>query len=265
MSSDPNDQTPNKIPQPPGNDGFLGSFAGEAEDQLTGHSYDGIQEYDNPLPGWWKWLFVASILFFFPYFAFYHSGNESRSLEARYSAASAANARLQFAEIGELDGDEATLVKYLNDSTWVRVGQSVYKANCTSCHGADGGGLVGPNLRDEAYKNIRLIEDIYEIVNNGAAAGAMPAWKNRLDQNERVLVAAYVASLRGTDEGGGKAAEGRPIPPWPEYVEPEASESEESGSGEAKADESESEASASDPSGGAEDRSNSNGDAGSSG
>lgn len=259
MSSDPNDQTPNKIPQPPGNEGFLGSFAGEADDQLTGHSYDGIQEYDNPLPGWWKWLFVASILFCFPYFAYYHSGNESRSLEARYSAASAANARLQFAEIGELEGDEATLVRYLDDSTWVRVGQSVYKANCTSCHGADGGGLVGPNLRDEAYKNVRSIEDIYEIVNNGAAAGAMPAWKNRLEQNERVLVAVYVASLRGTDEGGGKAAEGRPIPPWPENVETEGSESEESQAEESGAEDSD--ASESGPSDGAEQSSNSNGDA----
>ena len=35
---------------------------GAPDDPLTGHDYDGIQEYDNPLPGWWKWLFIASIL-----------------------------------------------------------------------------------------------------------------------------------------------------------------------------------------------------------
>ena len=35
---------------------------GAPDDPLTGHDYDGIQEYDNPLPGWWKWLFVASRL-----------------------------------------------------------------------------------------------------------------------------------------------------------------------------------------------------------
>lgn len=207
---------------PPGeNEGFLGTFAGEADDRLTDHAYDGIQEYDNPLPGWWKWIFVATILFAFPYLAFYHSGAEGRSLHERYAAASAANARLQFAEIGVLQGDAATLVRYMNDDSWVRVGESVYKANCTSCHGSDGGGLVGPNLRNEVYKHVRKIEDIYEVVNNGAAAGAMPAWKNRLEQNERVLVSAYVASLRGTDDGSGKAPEGQPIPDWPEYVPPE--------------------------------------------
>lgn len=73
-------------------------------------------------------------------------------------------------------------------------------------------------MRNEVYKHIRTIEDIYDVINNGAAAGAMPAWKHRLEQNERVLVSAYVASLRGTDDGSGKAPEGQPIPAWPEYV-----------------------------------------------
>ncbi len=212
-----------QLPEPK-DEGFLDAIAGGADDRLTGHCYDGIQEYDNPLPGWWKWIFIATILFCFPYIAFYHSGAEGRSLEDRYAAASAANARLQFADIGELDGDATTLVKYMNDPSWLRVGESVFKANCTSCHGALGEGLVGPNLRNEVYKNVRTIEDIYDVVSNGAAAGAMPAWKDRLEQNERVLVAAYVASLRGTETGEGKAPEGQPIAPWPEYEEPEEEE-----------------------------------------
>ncbi len=201
-----------------------GTFAGDASDELTGHDYDGIQEYDNPLPGWWKWLFVATILYAFPYWAYYHFGAEGRTLADKHSAAAAANARLQFAEIGVLDGDEATLVKYMNDPSWVRVGQSVFKTNCVSCHGATGGGLVGPNLTDEAFKNVKTIEDVYTVVNNGAAAGAMPAWQNRLEQNERVLVAAYVASLRGTDPGGAsKGPEGRAVPAWPAYIPEEES------------------------------------------
>ncbi len=211
---------------PPPEDGVqavMSAFAGDATYELTGHDYDGIQEYDNPLPGWWKLLFVATVLFAFPYWAFYHFGAPGRTLADQHGAAVAANARLQFAEIGELDGDPATLVKYMSDPSWVRVGQSVFKTNCVSCHGAQGGGLVGPNLTDEAFKNVKTIDDLYKIVNNGAAAGAMPAWKNRLEQNERVLVAAYVASLRGTDPGAGaKGPEGRAIPAWPEYIpEPE--------------------------------------------
>lgn len=206
--------------------GFLDTFAGtEADDQLTGHSYDGIEEFDNPLPGWWKWLFVATILFAGPYWLYFHAGNPNRTPSARYAAAAARNARLQFGTIGELAGDAPTLVKYMHDKNWIRVGEGVFKANCISCHAVNGGGLVGPNLTDNAYKNIRSIEDLYTVVNNGAAAGAMPAWKNRLEQNERVLVAAYVASLRGADPGpNAKAPEGQPIAPWPEYVEPEPTE-----------------------------------------
>ena len=29
----------------------------------TGHSWDGIQEYDNPLPRWWLWTFYACIVY----------------------------------------------------------------------------------------------------------------------------------------------------------------------------------------------------------
>jgi len=44
------------------------------EDRLLDHSYDGIQEFDNPLPGWWKWLFWGSIAYSFVYVLFFHVG-----------------------------------------------------------------------------------------------------------------------------------------------------------------------------------------------
>jgi cytochrome c oxidase cbb3-type subunit III len=188
----------------------------ESDPELTGHSYDGIQEFDNPLPGWWKWLFVASIIASPPYWIYYHSGTEGRSVAANFDVALAENARLQFAEMGELNGDEPTLVKYMNDKGGLSIGKSIYQANCISCHRADGSGLVGPNLTDDHYKNVKQIADIYTVLVNGAGGGAMPAWKNRLSQNEIVTVAAYVASLRGAPAGSAaKPAEGNIIPPWP--------------------------------------------------
>ena len=199
----------------------------------TGDDYDGIALADLPLPRWWKGIFWASVAFAVVYFFFYHSGAESRTREARYAAAAAENARLQFAEIGELRGDAMTLAKYKDEPRWLRVGRSVFAGQCVSCHGPRGEGLVGPNLRDEHYKNVRSIEDIYTVVTEGAGAGAMPAWSDRLSQNERVLVSAYVASLRGTGAEGGKGPEGRIIPPWPEYVEPEEAEDEQTEGGEA--------------------------------
>jgi cytochrome c oxidase cbb3-type subunit 3 len=70
-------------------------------------------------------------------------------------------------------------------------------------------------LADDNYKNIREIGDILKVVQNGAAAGAMPAWQNRLVLNEQILVSSYVASLRGSTPAKPRGPEGNPIPPWP--------------------------------------------------
>ena len=198
---------------------------GAPDDPLTGHDYDGIQEYDNPLPGWWKWLFIASIIFTPPYFFFYHNGTEGRSMADRYDRNLAANLQLQFGELGDLTADRANVVRFLHEPSWLQVGKAVFKSNCVSCHGSDGGGIVGPNLCDEQYKNVRDIGDILTVIEKGANAGAMPAWNNRLSTNEIVMVSAYVASLRGTTPAKPKAPEGNVIGPWPGPPEPEASDS----------------------------------------
>ena len=41
------------------------------ENKTTGHVYDGIEEYDNPLPRWWFMMFVATIIFALVYLALY--------------------------------------------------------------------------------------------------------------------------------------------------------------------------------------------------
>jgi cytochrome c oxidase cbb3-type subunit III len=181
---------------------------------LTDHAYDGIQEYDNPLPAWWSYLFVATIVFSLGYALYYHVGVPERTLLASYEAETAALMRIQFEKIGELDGDEATLVKYSYDQDWSKVGAGVFKTNCMSCHGRNGEGNVGPNLTDEFYKYIRKPEDIYTVIVKGAGNGAMPAWANRLSKNEMVLVSSYVMSLRGKNLEG-KGPDGQPIAAWP--------------------------------------------------
>ncbi len=192
----------------------------------TDHAYDGIEEFDNPLPGWWKWLFVASIIFSPFYLMFYHGGAQGRSIQDQYGVALAANTRLQFAEIGDLEPNAETIVKYMHKESWVRVGEMVFKGNCISCHGRNGEGKIGPNLTDDVYKNVNKIADIARVINEGAGNGAMPKWSNRLHGNEIVLVAAYVASLRDTNAASTRPAEGKKIAAWPE-APPEEPESEE--------------------------------------
>jgi cytochrome c oxidase cbb3-type subunit 3 len=197
-----------------------------SNEALTDHAYDGIQEYDNPLPGWWKWMFVGTIVFSVFYAMYFHIGAPGRTILDQYDSELAANTRLQFQEIGDLQPNASTLVEYMNKDNWLKVGAVVYKTNCVSCHGQKAEGKVGPNLTDDSYKNVRKIEDIARVINEGAGKGAMPAWSNRLHPNEVVLVSAYVASLRGTNAEG-KGPEGSEIPPWPEASESVSSDSDE--------------------------------------
>lgn len=185
-------------------------------DQLTGHEYDGIREYDNPIPGWWSWIFIGSIVFAVFYYAAHHMGTAGTSVAQAYVNQVNTNLLLQFEDIGTLNTDEATILEYMHKPDWVAFGKQTFAGNCVSCHGKNGEGLVGPNLTDDSYKNVKTLGDIGTVLQNGAANGAMPAWANRLHPNEIVMVSAYVASLRGQNLSGPRAAEGDVIPPWPD-------------------------------------------------
>ncbi len=187
----------------------------KAQDILRDHAYDGIQEYDNPTPGWWTYIFVGSMFFSVVYLAYFHSGVAGRTLADRHQRAVADNLRLQFAEIGDLKSDLPTMLKFMKDPKWLPVGEIVFKVNCAICHGANASGSQGPNLTDEYWKNVKKLDDIPGVIRNGAANGAMPSWKDRLHPNEIVLVGCYVASLRGQNLPGPRPAEGEQIPPWP--------------------------------------------------
>lgn len=186
-----------------------------AEPMLLDHNYDGIQEYDNPTPGWWWMLFHGTVVFSIVYYLFFQFSPDAWTLKDAYSASVVTDLRKQFAEIGELKPDEATILKFSKDKKWLEVGRNTFTTNCVSCHGRDGEGVVGPNMTDDSYKNVKTITDIAAVISNGAANGAMPAWKNRLHPNEVVLTASYIASLRGKNLPSARPAEGNVIPPWP--------------------------------------------------
>ncbi len=190
-------------------------MANTPRDHLLDHEYDGIHEFDNPCPGWWQWIFAGCVVFSLGYYFFFQFSPIAWTNEDEYRAAVAANVRVQFAQIGDLTPDEPTLLTYMHKPEWLTVGESVFKSQCASCHGADASGMVGPNLTDGLYKNVRSLTDIAAVVSNGASNGAMPAWRTRLHPNEVVLVSAFVASLRGQDRPGVRLNGEQEIPPWP--------------------------------------------------
>lgn len=193
---------------------------------LLDHEYDGIREYDNPCPTWWHAIFLSTVVFSVFYFVFFHiapsAGTNGWTLDEAHEEAVADNLQLQFKDLGDLQVDEPTVLKYMHETEWLAMGASVYKTHCKSCHGADGSGLVGPNLTDDQYKNVKQLIDVARVIENGAANGSMPSWKNRLHPNEVVMVAAYVANLRGQNLPGPRGAEGAAIPAWPQPAAGEA-------------------------------------------
>ena len=180
------------------------------------HVYDGIEEYDNPLPGWWTLLFQLSVVFAFCYLFINLARPEWVETELEYQAAVEAENARQFKEIGNLEPDQATIMAFLNDpekQRFLSVGEAIFRTNCISCHGRKGEGGSGPNMTDESFLLVKTVTDIPQTVIKGSVSAGMPAWGNRLSTNEVVLVSAYVASLRGLDLPG-KEAQGEAIPAW---------------------------------------------------
>jgi cytochrome c oxidase cbb3-type subunit 3 len=185
-----------------------------AYDRLMDHEYDGIREFDNPLPGWWTWLFVGSIIFSVIYVAYFHFG-VGPSIEDRYQTAQARQVEALLAQLGEIAPDNETIVRFMHKDDWMTAMQGVFTGNCAQCHVADGGGGIGPNLTDDQYKNVKEPADIFTVISEGIPGTSMAGWSDRLREPQMILLAAYVASLRGTEPANGIASEGSRIDPWP--------------------------------------------------
>lgn len=185
------------------------------DSKLTEHEYDGIREYDNPTPGWWHLIFLGTVGFSVLYIMFWHLNPLAKSPEEAWQAEKVAENKRIFGKFGELKPDQATILSLMGNAQMQDIAASMFQTTCASCHAKDGGGINGVNLTDDAYKNIKKIEDIYTVITNGANNGAMPSWRNTFSVNERVLLASYVASLRGTKPASPKPPEGEIIPAWP--------------------------------------------------
>ncbi len=184
---------------------------------LTGHNYDGIEEYDNPTPAWWTWIFIGTFLFAVIYFFFVSLAGGALSPLAFYEREVTEDQERQFAQMGEINSDPASLIKMSHDEKLLSVGKSMFLTNCAACHAANGSGLTGPNLTDDYYINVKTIGDLLDVIAKGRNNGAMPAWENRLRPREIALMASYVASLRGANLPGIKSVpDGQIIPPWSE-------------------------------------------------
>jgi cytochrome c oxidase cbb3-type subunit 3 len=192
------------------------------QDQTLGHAFDGIEEYDNPLPKWWFMLFIGTLVFGAAYLALYPGlGNWKglmpgfQYLDAESKTAFASEEQLPEAErtggwtqekqweremararrdydpifAAYAANDIPTLAR---DEQAMKVGARLFSTYCTVCHGSTAKGAPGfPNLTDNAWRWGGEPEQIKASIRHGRI-GAMPAWGEFLGDAGVRDVSAYV-------------------------------------------------------------------------
>ena len=181
------------------------------EGALLEHEYDGIREYDNPLPGWWVAIFWATFVFSIAYSVWYHVSPHGTSVAVAYDdemrLAREERAKQSLAEAPS----DAVLGKLMADADLMRDAKVTFGVRCAQCHAAEGQGLIGPNLTDDhVIHGDGTVMAIYEVVSHGVPNKGMPAWELQLQPIEVRKLAAFVATLRGKNLPG-KPPEGRDL------------------------------------------------------
>jgi len=178
-------------------------------DRRLGHAYDGIEEYDNPLPGWWTWLFVATIVFSVGYYAYYQLG-PGPTIVAQYEADVQAAAERQ-AKMAPpaLTVTEESLRALMRDTRAMAAAKEIFGTRCMPCHGPQGQGLVGPNLTDEYWLHGGTLVEIRHTISEGVLDKGMVPWKDQLKPEEISAMAAYVGTLQGTNPPNPKPPQGK--------------------------------------------------------
>jgi len=171
------------------------------------HSYDGIQEYDNPMPRWWVLLFLLTILFAPVYYLAPGSvGARAKKAEV-YDKEMAAFAATHPKTSGVTVTPEQ-MAAIVADKGEVQKGQALFAGNCVSCHRADGGGLIGPNLTDDYWIHGGTPVEIHTTIDQGVLAKGMPNWGKILKPDQINSLTAYVVSLHGSNPPNPKAPDG---------------------------------------------------------
>jgi cytochrome c oxidase cbb3-type subunit 3 len=180
--------------------------------KTMGHVWDGnLEEYNNPMPKWWSWLFVITVVFAFVYLALYPGLGNFKGM-------------LGWTSVGQLKVEEAKAdltVKPMydkykgmdfkvlaGDKQAMETGKRLYLTYCMQCHGADARGAKGfPNLTDSDWLYGGDAEQLVQTIAAGRM-GVMPPHA-QLGADTIKDLANYVRSLSGLPNDGVRAAKGK--------------------------------------------------------
>lgn len=194
-------------------------FSGQAHamtshDNSTGHVWDGdLREMNNPLPRWWAWLFVITIVFSFAYLALYPGlGTYKGQLGWTSAGQHQTEVDKGNAETAPLYAKYAAMKpeEIAKDAQGMAIGERLFMNNCASCHGSDARGNKGfPNLADNDWLGGGTPDIIKTTIVNGRV-GMMPPMAAAVGTADDVKnVAQYVLSLSGSPHDSVKASLGK--------------------------------------------------------
>jgi cytochrome c oxidase cbb3-type subunit 3 len=175
---------------------------------MEDHDYDGIQEYDNPMPAWWKNLFIVTVIWSVIYVAGQLLGYVP-TYEEDFKAEVAEIQDRRYAhslKSPPMVVDEQVLAAAIGDPDQIALGGKAY-APCVGCHGAQGQGGIGPNLTDEYWLYGGAHMDVFNVIQTGTSHG-MPAWSDSVTREQTVALVAYLHSLQGTNPPDAREPQG---------------------------------------------------------
>jgi cytochrome c oxidase cbb3-type subunit 3 len=186
---------------------------GEKAD-VMGHVWDeNLQEYNNPLPRWWMWLFWITLVFSVAYLILYPGLGSFPGILGWSSAGQYEQERARakeryepiFAKYAAMD-----IKAVAADPQAKEIGQRLFLNYCSQCHASDGrGGRGFPNLTDSDWLYGGDPQVLVTTIENGRA-GVMPPWPQLGDEGIK-NVAHYVMSLSGRTHDNMRASQGKEI------------------------------------------------------
>jgi cytochrome c oxidase cbb3-type subunit 3 len=194
-------------------------FSGKAKamtvsDNTTGHVWDGdLREMNNPLPRWWVWLFIITLVFAAVYLALYPGlGTSKGSLGWTQVGQYQAEVDKGNAEVAPLYAKFAAMSPedMSRDPQAKAIGERLFMNNCSQCHGSDARGSKGfPNLTDGDWLHGGMPANITETLTKGRI-GQMPPMAAAVGTADDVKnVANYVLSLSGGPHDSVRASLGK--------------------------------------------------------
>lgn len=174
------------------------------ENLLLDHNYDGIEEFDYPLPAWWVWTFIGGIVFAIFYIYFYNFAG-APNLKEEFKVEMAAIEKVR-EEQRKLTGnfDLADFKSWQGGENSMQMAVAVYEENCLSCHEEGGKGDIGPNLTDSYWLNVEDVSPgtLYGFIRKGNEDNGMPAWADMLSKEELYAAVHFVLSVQNKNLAG---------------------------------------------------------------